>query len=432
MRHLVFGSLVLALPALLSVGACGSSGETGGGGTPFGGSGGDGGTGGIGGAAGSGATSGAAGSGAGGTGAGGSGAGGSGATSGSGAGGSGAGGSGGTVVDSGIPDVTFNYDAPILVEDACAATRIEAEPIPLDMYIILDDSGSMGSDCNIGSGTASKWCYSVNALYNFFSAPSSEGMGVMLGYIGSRLANCTGLSALSVGLDTLPNHLSALQTSLNGRAPNFGSTPIEPSLRDIATRTVALRRPDRQMIGILVTDGAPNGCGTGNDTLRGIARDLYNNHGIPTFMVGMQGATFAAMENWASESGGALHSNYCGAGLTPPCRSYDVGNGNPAAFVDALQQIQASAIGCTFSLPQPDSGLVDLDGISVIYTPGGGSAETLVRVTDESQCGTAGGRGWYADSNTAPTQINLCPDLCNVVKVDDNAQIDVEVACQGS
>ncbi|MBX3182226.1 MAG: hypothetical protein KIT72_09770 [Polyangiaceae bacterium] len=433
MRRLIVGSLVLAVPALLPLTACGSSGDGGGnGGAPFGGSGGVAGSGAT---AGSGASGGAAGSGAsggigasGGNGAGGSGAGGSGA-GGSGAGGSGAGGSGGTVVDSGIPDVTFTYDAPIIVEDACAATRIEAEPIPLDMYIALDDSGSMGSDCNVGSGTNSKWCYAVNALDGFFNAPTSVGMGVALNYINNR-NGCVGLNAPPVGLDTLPNHLTALRNSLNAAGPT-GITPIEAALRGIASYTVANRRAGRQMIGILITDGAPQTCSSNDTTLRDIARDLYNNHGIPTFMVGMTGANYTRLETWASLSGGAVHTNFCGGGMAS-CRHYDVGNGNPAAFIDALQQIQASAIGCTFSLPQPDSGLLDLDGISVIYTPGGGSAETLVRVTDESQCGTAGGRGWYADSNTAPTQINLCPNLCDVVKADDSAQIDVEVACQGS
>ncbi len=98
-----------------------------------------------------GGTPGTGGSGAGGSGTGGSGTGGSGTgTGGSGTGGSGTGGSGAATFDGGIgggslTDVTFGYDPPDVVQEACASGTAEAELIPLDMYIILDKSGSMSN-----------------------------------------------------------------------------------------------------------------------------------------------------------------------------------------------------------------------------------------------------------------------------------------------
>ena len=67
----------------------------------------------------------------------------------SGSGGAGAaggtGGAGGTSLpDGSVPDVIFTYDAPNNPNgDACAATSVTAESLPLDVYIILDRSGSM-------------------------------------------------------------------------------------------------------------------------------------------------------------------------------------------------------------------------------------------------------------------------------------------------
>ena len=427
MRPLLIGSLfLLASPLCLTV-ACGSSGDSSGGGTTFGGSGG---------------TS-NGGSSSGGTTAGGSSNGGSGGSTNGGNGGSagssGNGGNGGAE-DAGIPDVNFTYDAPVITEDACAATRIEADPIPLDMYIVLDDSGSMGSqDCNVNQTGSSKWCYAVKALWEFFNASESVGTGVALNYFnnGYSCSSANGLTAPpgggSVAFDILPNHLSALQSSLNAKGPT-GGTPTSAALKSIATYTAAQApaRPGRTMIGVLITDGLPEACTSGGDAnLMSIVQNHFTATGIPTFMIGMTGADFARMDTWAQVSRSPQHSNHCGA--SSPCYSYNVGNGSGTVFIDVLKEIQKAAVGCTFNLPVPDSGILDINKIDVVYTPGGGGApQTLTRVTDQSQCSTAPGQGWHYDDNINPTQIILCPDVCTAVSADSGAKIDVELGCLGS
>ncbi|MCB9588756.1 MAG: VWA domain-containing protein [Polyangiaceae bacterium] len=437
MRPLLIGSLfLLASPLCLTV-ACGSSGDSAGGdgGSSFGGSGGSSAGTSNGGSSGS-SNGGSAGSSSGGTTNGGSSSGGT-ANGGSGgsSGSAGNGGNGG-VEDAGIPDVNFTYDAPIVTEDACAATRIEADPIPLDMYIVLDDSGSMGSDCNVGSGTASKWCYAVNALDSFFSAPESVGTGIALNYFnnGDNCANglSTPPSGGSVAFNILPAHLSALRSSLNSNGPT-GSTPTEAALRSIVNYTTAqaAARPGRTMVGVLITDGQPSGCSSNNTTLNNIIRNHFNNTGIPTFIIGMTGASFGSLEAWANGAGATQHTTYCGG--ANPCYSYNVANGNGTVFIDVLKEIQKAAVGCTFNVPTPDSGILDPNKVDVVYTPGGGgAAQTLTRVTDQSQCGTAPGQGWYYNDNTNPTQILLCPDVCTTVSADSGAKIDVELGCLGS
>jgi hypothetical protein len=98
-------------------------------------------------------------------------AGGAGAT---GTGGSGNSGGGSTGNSSGGVDANLSPDA------ACAASTVGAEPVPLDLYFLMDSSKSM-LDAT-GTGTTSKWTAVGSALNTFFSDPGSAGLGVAIKY----------------------------------------------------------------------------------------------------------------------------------------------------------------------------------------------------------------------------------------------------------
>lgn len=360
---------------------------------------------------------------------------------GSGTGGSAASGSGGSSAatgDSGIPDVVFTYDAPVddggvTQDSACAATSVEAQLAPLDMYVMLDRSGSMGTDCNVGSSTTSKWCYSINALYNFFQAPSSAGTGVALQYFPISGYSCSGTGGAcatpAVGLGLLPGILPQLQSSLNSTTSSGSNTPTEAGIRGLVDFTGKNKQPGRTMIGILITDGQPNGCNSGAAYLQGLLQTHLNATGIRTFVIGMTGASFSTLETISLGGGAASHTTFCGT--SPPCHHYSVGNGDPQAFVAVLQAIQNVAIGCQYQLPQTDAGLIDPNKITIEYTPGGtGTPQALQRVNDANACGPSG--GWYYDNNSNPTSIHLCPVTCTVVQADSNPKVDILLGCQGS
>ncbi|HEY3668765.1 MAG TPA: hypothetical protein VGL19_22360, partial [Polyangiaceae bacterium] len=63
--------------------------------------------------------------------------------------------------------------------DACAAHVSSAEPIPLDMYIMLDSSSSM---LDPTSATTTKWDAVKTALTSFLNDSASAGLGVGLQY----------------------------------------------------------------------------------------------------------------------------------------------------------------------------------------------------------------------------------------------------------
>lgn len=61
--------------------------------------------------------------------------------------------------------------------ESCAGTTSQAEQIPLDIYLMLDSSGSMYDKTGAGP---SKWDAVTQALSAFFSDPQSSGLGVGL------------------------------------------------------------------------------------------------------------------------------------------------------------------------------------------------------------------------------------------------------------
>jgi len=334
-------------------------------------------------------------------------------------------------------DVSFGYDAPtqdgnITSDSACATAVAEAEPLPLDIYLMLDKSGSMGTDCNVGSTTASSWCHAINAIGGFVSDSSSAGMRVSLGYFSGDDCNPAAYANPPVGFGVLDGtsggQAALLISSMNSMSPS-GMTPTEAALLGIAQFTAAEEAVGRIMIGIMITDGLPTRCNKDTNHLAGIAANHLANTGIETFVIGMASAIdFDVIETIAAAGGAAPHNDFCHG--TPPCHHYDVGDGDPQAFIQALQMIQASAIACQFKMPTTDAGVIDVDQVKIEYTPGGtGTPQELTRVDSAGNCVPD---GWYYDDNQNPTSIHLCPDMCTTVQSDPNAKVEVLLGCLGS
>ena len=74
---------------------------------------------------------------------------------------------------------------------ACATSVVKADKIPLDLFIMLDQSGSM-SDAVNGGGT--KWSTVTSALDTFVQQPGLDGVSVGIQYFGvppTGSATCT-------------------------------------------------------------------------------------------------------------------------------------------------------------------------------------------------------------------------------------------------
>lgn len=231
----------------------------------------------------------------------------------------------------------------------------------------------------------------------------------------------------AVALGQLPGSLPALVNALNVQDPLGTTTPLEAALRGMTQYTKTAKRPDRQMVGIITTDGRPNGCERSIDTLAAILKQHRESTGQLTFVIGLTDADFSVLELLAKAGGAPPHSTHCAGGVNP-CSFYDVGDGDPTAFVAALQQIQRSVVGCRFGMPTTAGGLVDPTTMIVQWSsPTHAATERIPRVDSPN----ASCQGWYADA-AKPGEFVLCTATCAQLQAQPSVQVDVLVGCLGS
>ncbi len=346
--------------------------------------------------------------------------------------------------------------------ETCAGVQSEGEPLGLDMFIVLDHTTSMqngagqdgggqqgGGDCPLDvTGTpsvANKWCYATHALGQFFVSGAAAGHRAALqfmalpGYACDGVNNAQGQAA--VPLTLLPVDVgSPLIQALDDDQPDGGGLPtdqggttaIEAALRGITEFTLQNRSPARKMIGILITDGNPTLCTTDDDAvLAGIIQDHLAATGIETYIIGMTGASEDRLQTMAVAGGAPEHGpEFCGGMST--CNFYSVGDGDPAAFVDAMAAIQRAAVlPCTYGIPNPPAGeSIDPDLVNVELSSPQGMTSELYRVNSLAECDPANG-GWYYDNLAGPTTLELCPTTCDAaVALGEGARVQISYGCR--
>jgi hypothetical protein len=340
---------------------------------------------------------------------------------------------------------------------SCAASPYQAMQLPLDMYIIQDQSGSMSDEVSEG-GT--KWQAVTTALNAFVAQPGVAGISVGIQYFGvppsgSANCNCTTDSDCTMpgdfcdvgicfecSLDStdsctaadyahpeveiapLPGVASAITASLAKHSPSTG-TPTGPALQGAVdhAKAWAMSHTGHVVIAVLATDGEPNECSPDDQT--GIAQiaatALAGTPSVKTFTIG----TFAAGD---MPSGPDLLNAIAAAGGTGTAFNIDTTTNVNQAFLAALNKIRGTALGCQYNIPVPTSGTPDYNKVNVQYTPGTGAPETFPKVADKAACPSLG-NGWYYDNNSAPTQIELCNASCTTVSADSKGKIEILLGC---
>jgi len=343
----------------------------------------------------------------------------------------------------------------------CASETVDGTGIPLDMYIMLDQSGSMGD--SVSGGT--KWSAVTDAINAFMALPASTGIGVGIQYFplttGTMTCNpnpicyvdtdcgaqgcgpCFGavppsfpgicMGALDsdscevndyatpdVAIAPLPGVAAAITGSMANHSPT-GGTPTAPALQgaiDHAT-TQAMANPDHAVIVVLATDGDPTSC-TPTDIpgIQGIAASGFNaTPSIATFVIGV--GQLQANLDAIAQSGGSNAAFIV-----------DTSQNVEQQFLDALEAIKGTALGCAYGIPEPTMGNPDYKKVNVEWTPPGGSPEILPYVESPAQC-PANGPGWYYNDVNDPTQILLCPYSCDEVEAaSDGGQIRIVLGCE--
>jgi hypothetical protein len=338
-----------------------------------------------------------------------------GGASGGGAGGGAAGGASGSEPTCGPADTSAS----------CVGETYAGENIPLDIYIMFDQSGSM---CSCIESTAAQICPNPDcgqtrldairqATDQFLNDPKSAGIGVGLGLFGKQpigQASCAvgDYEAPTVSVGTLPEHASNIMSALNQVVPT-GETPTGPALRGACSyaRQYKQDAPQHQVVILLLTDGkpeAPATCQGGSgaccpslDDAVTAAEQCRSEADVKTYVLGV-GPLLENLEQIAV-AGGTTHA-------------YLVEGGDVSSQVlEALNRIRGdAAIPCQLQLPVPPAGrTLAYDEVNLQYQSSQCDSTLFYSVQTAAECGTED--GWYYDDPSSPASIHLCPTSCERV-----------------
>ncbi len=340
-------------------------------------------------------------------------------------------------------------DAPNGTRDrgACAADEYNGQLIPLDMYILLDRSGSMDSD----EDRPDRWGPVTGAVGDFLDASSNQDkLSVGLGLFPVTPSSppptpctdnascglngpCMPIVQICIAADAscdigdyvkpvvpvqaLPGVASSITSAMGGTSPEGSTTTMRPALAGALAYMRQDPPPGHMQVVVLATDGKPSSetCQPNSvgDVASLAAAALSAAPSVKTFVIGI-GDAMSSLDQIAA-SGGTDHALI-------------VSNGNEAQeFLDRLNQIRGAA-ACHYQIPVPKVGQEpDYDKLNVWFTPDStGVEEAFPRVDSAAQC--QGETGWYYDNPAAPTQIILCPASCKLTET-QAAIVTVELGC---
>jgi hypothetical protein len=402
---------------------------------------------------------------------------------------------------------TFSESPPTLTPDAaCAATTQMAEQVvtevqvpvevpveevievpvevtvttylPFDMYVMYDQSGSMGGDTPVGT----KWNAIEAALTGFLNDPGSDGIGVGIGYFpfvdpaapavcfqdsdcGAYgpcvpvllVGYCQGADACDpsmyatpeVPIEDIPTVVPKITSSLNAHGPG-GGTPTAPALQGALDYAIpwAAAHPDRKTIVVLATDGDPSGC-TGNsvqDVANIAASGLTASPPVQTFVIGV-GSSLTSLNSIAA-SGGTSQAFIVDATTGDPTQQFiDAMNAiresvtttethtetqiqtHTETHMETQMQVQTTPVDCQWGIPTPPDGeSFDQDQVNVQFSSDSGSPQRIGYVDSKDGCAAAEG-GWYYDDNAAPSSILVCDQTCNILTAITSARVDILLGC---
>jgi len=342
-----------------------------------------------------------------------------------------------------VPGLGFveEVDSEAPIGQSCGGTVFEPERLPLDLFFLVDSSGSMAEPA--GSG-ASKWDLMSSALVDFLSDPANAEVGVGVGFFPENVqptcspgqpdclcipvinicfanagGSCTAAdyAAPSVPL-ALPPSPAGVIAGIQGREL-AGGTPTRVALEGTYQylQTWVSQNPGRKLATILATDGEPTGCigNTPAEAARLAAQALSGPSQIQTFVIGV-GRSLGNLGQVAQ------------AGGTSQAFLIDATQNLAQGFADALESIRTAAGPCAFEIPEStEEGPVDPGRVNVRFTPNGATEAVVVAKTfDGSANGCGADGGWYYDNPSAPTRIQLCGNTCEGTL---QARVDVQFGC---
>lgn len=322
---------------------------------------------------------------------------------------------------------------PANPDAACVAEPRVGEQKPVDLYFMVDKSGSM--NCEIGTAPTlcigippingmTRWRAISEALNTFVNRPENAGIGVGVAFFpllnsGTTDAVCdvAAYAPPVVPIGLLPGVAPAVSMAMTSQMPS-GGTPTTPAITgalQYATGYAAMH-PGRALALLFATDGDPTNCT--NNTIQtaaaAAAAALMANPPVKTYVLGV-GPSLLNLNQIAASGGTG--------------KAFLVESGGAADLIKALDEIRKSTLTCDYSIPSIEGGKLDYDKVNVETRVGSnGTPQTIPPVKDAMACGPQG--GWYYDNATAPTRITLCPATCGPLTMTSGSSMNVLIGCK--
>lgn len=307
-------------------------------------------------------------------------------------------------------------------DEACNGVSVEAEAVPVDLFVIMDRSQSMGLFVN--GSTKTRWQALHDAVQRFTESADVAEIRAGIGFFslsgtGDDAQDCDSdaYAEPRVPIGPVADIGPDLVAAMNEVAPG-GLTPTVPALRGAIgyARSWAHDNPGRATMVVLVTDGFPTQCDNSPEQIAQTARAGYESpEHIRTFVIGVGDVARFNLDNYA-RSGGTKKAYLTDAG--------DV----TSTFVAALNNITNRALACEYQLPPPPDGMkLDTTKVQVVYTPSSGDAEEVPQISALTACASNQNGGWYYDDPERPSKITVCPCTCARLQA---GRVDVRLGCK--
>jgi hypothetical protein len=312
--------------------------------------------------------------------------------------------------------------------DACNGQSVEAEPLPVDMIILMDrsisNSYAIGSDeaKPAAAGSLTRWQVLTAAMEGLATDKSAAELGASITFFnlngGSDVAtNCDpkGYATPVVPLGLLSATGTQIVAAMTALKP-AGLTPTVPALTGVFQYAMAEKKkdPTREKVVVMISDGFPTLCDqkAPSDVANVIKEAAAAPIPIKTFIVGigspttMDGAKFNLQ-------------NYARAGNTgrPPFVMDETAgaDGVKSQLIQTLLNISSSNLACDYEIspPSPD-WTINVDEVKFTYTPSVGAVQEIPKVGSAGTCSSSPNGGWYFDNPTNPTKISVCPCTCTM------------------
>lgn len=344
-------------------------------------------------------------------------------------------------------------DADAILRGGCATSTVESSLIPTNMLFVVDRTGTMA--CNPPPTTESsaceqtptradpnqpsKWAITSEALIQAMKTlPDTATVGISY-FSNDDACGVHPNPSVPLAPNTQTQQM-AMEASLRSVSPGGGTPLVGATIlayRHMHDLALAGSITGNEFV-VLITDGEQSEqcsyeprCTDAQscyDVLldEEVPKAAGPGVGIRTFVIGAPGSepARAVLSTIASLGGTAIEGcdparGDCHFDMTTQA---DFGQ----ALSEALGAIVGEAITCELDIPVPEPGeQVDLNRLNVIHSTSNGEAAVVPQDT-RAPC-DGGANGWQY--NEDQTQIRLCGDICNTVRADENARVDVVLGC---